>query len=281
MSHAHVDMTLPNLFIIGAAKSGTTSLHAYLSDHPEISMAEPKEPQIFSAAQWEDELGTYVEMLSADAPIRGESSTAYTFYPFIQGIPERIAASCPDARFIYMVRDPVQRMIAHYVQGFAQMTEGRTIATVLREFDQPANQFVAASRYASQLEQWLRHFDRERFLILEQDDLRERRQATMDRVFEFLGVEAIRITHADYELNATADKSRMTPAAARFWFAFAPLTRRLPSRANKALESLMPAESVGRPLLDEGLRTALEDHLRGEAERFRQMTGMAFESWSV
>jgi hypothetical protein len=275
---------LPNLFIIGAAKSGTTSLHRYLDAHPEISMSEPKEPRLFADATWRSQLRDYAAMFSSpDAVVRGESSTRYTQFPIAQGIPQRIVSACPDARFIYMVRDPIDRVVANWLQGYAAMREHRSLPAVLKDLDQPGNPYVAGSRYATQLEQWLRHVDRERVLVLDQDELRRDRTETLLGVLRFLEVEPQVPAGVEAEFNPSNGKQRMTPAAARLWFSLAPLTRRLPEGARRRLAEsrLFPVEKIGKPALDDALRASLTAELRGEADRFRDLTGMSFPSWSV
>lgn len=101
----------PNLVVIGAAKCGTTSLHEYLNAHPQIAMSREKELDFFVAEKnWSRGLDWY-EAQFEDAPIRGESSVSYAAFPEYQGVPERIVRALPDARVIYLVRDPVERVV--------------------------------------------------------------------------------------------------------------------------------------------------------------------------
>ncbi len=275
---------LPNLFVIGAAKSGTTSLHSYLDAHPEISMSQPKEPAVFATAEWRDQLHSYGEMFSSpEATIKGESSTRYTCFPVVQGIPERVASTCPDARFVYVVREPIDRVVANWVEAYASMREHATLARALMDLDQPGNRYVAGSRYATQLEQWLEHFGRERFLVIDQVDLRRHRAPTLLEVLRFLEVSPEVPADTETELNATEAKETMTPSAARLWFTLSPVTRRLPPGVARYLSSsrLFPVEKVGAPALGDALRARLADELRGEASRFRDLTGMRFASWSI
>lgn len=276
-------LVLPNLFIVGAAKCGTTSLHNYLALHPEVSMAEPKEPQLFSSARWKERLPAYADMLDAAAPVRGESSTTYTRWPLIQHVPERVAARCPGAKLIYVVRDPIERIVSDYAQQYAQLRELRTLRGALWDLDQPGNFYVTQSRYATQLERWLEHFPRERVLVLAQEDLREDRVRTVREALEFLEVDPSVPAGVEAEFNTNAEKERLTPAAARLWFTATPLIRRLPRRVERALlrSPLFPVEKVGKPVLDEELRDALAAELRDEAARFRELAGRDFPSWSV
>jgi Sulfotransferase family len=120
-------MALPTFFIIGAPKAGTTSLNFYLEQHPEIQMSEVKEPAFFapplgsatsklglSRVDMIDSLDRYERLFDPTMRVRGEGSTNYAEYPFRQGVPERIKERVPEAKFIYMVRDPVARTVSHY-----------------------------------------------------------------------------------------------------------------------------------------------------------------------
>lgn len=283
MTTTTTKLVLPNFFIIGSPKCGTTSLHNYLADHPEISMSEPKEPRTFSSARWREELGDFAQMLDGSASVRGESSTTYSRWPAIQFVPERIASSCPEAKLVYVVRDPIDRVVAQYSERYSQMQELRSLRGALWDLDQPANYYVAPSRYATQLERWLEHFPSERILVVDQIDLRDDRAKTVREVLEFLEVEPTVPTGVEAEFNTNAEKERMTPAAARLWFSLAPLTRRLPAKAEKTLlrSRLFPVEKVGKPALDADLRAALVTELSDEMRRFRALTGKDFPSWSI
>src|SRR5918996_3904116 len=111
---------LPNLVVIGGLKCGTTSLHHYLNLHPAIHMSRPKELNFFVAElNWS--LGTdwYASHFRADAAVRGESSPHYTNLPRFAGVAERISSVLPDAKLIYMVREPVDRALSNYLHNVA------------------------------------------------------------------------------------------------------------------------------------------------------------------
>lgn len=160
MSSNSSDRYRPNLFIIGAAKSGTTSLHHHLSRHPEILMSEPKEPGFFV-----DELDYYPKdedwylslfAAGADLEYRGESSTHYTKLPTYPGVPGRMASYCERPRLIYLMRDPIDRAISHYWHNTRQNAEFRPPLRAMKENEE----FRAFGEYARQLEPYLEVFDR-------------------------------------------------------------------------------------------------------------------------
>src|SRR5215207_2554839 len=99
---------IPNTFIIGAAKCGTTSLWLYLNQHPQIAFSIEKEPAFFVRDDYLDHLDWY-ESLFEEATVVGEASTLYTTFLVHVDVPARIHGMVPDAKLIYMVRDPVER----------------------------------------------------------------------------------------------------------------------------------------------------------------------------
>src|SRR5213079_2076886 len=152
--HVGVVGSLPNLLIVGAAKSGTTSLHAYLDRHPAIAMSGKKELQLFSGDDWEERLDWYRSQFLVRAPVRGESSPSYSMDPILPHVPERARRVVPRARIIYLVRDPIERLRAHYVEFVAILREKRTFEQAMADYDKPSNVYVMTSRYAHQLECW-------------------------------------------------------------------------------------------------------------------------------
>ena len=270
---------LPNLLVIGAAKAGTTSLHAYLAQHPDISMSEPKELFYFSYEDWRERRGWYERFFRDDAPVRGESCPQYAMHPAFPDVSRRVHSLIPDARLIYLVRDPVERFVAHYVDNIKLTLERRPLDEVLA-LDDRANYFLAASRYATQLERFLQCFDQSRILVLDQRDLLRRRTETMRRVFTFLGVDPDFISPVfTQELNAHAEKRGLNRVG-RWAFS----SDRLPKPLRRALRRHgMPlvTRRVPVPRLTDVQRERLVDRLAPEAQRLRAVTGQSFAGWSV
>lgn len=194
----------PNLFIIGAMKSGTTSLHAYLNSHPQIYMSEFKEPEYFAkesvlsnGEEW------YLDLFATakDALVIGESSTAYTNFPhFLTGVPERIAQFNPEARFIYLMRDPVQRTISDYWHRVCWFGETRDLFTAV----QTDPIYINISNYAMQLEQYFNVFERDRLAIFTFEELTTNTLEVVQKLFAWLGVDATFIPpNLDQRKNVT------------------------------------------------------------------------------
>ena len=162
---------LPNLIVIGAAKCATNSLHSYLDAHPDIRMSTVKEPNFFQDPDHLDRLGHYAEQFVGGAAIAGESSTVYTKYPSVPGVPESMFDLVPRARLIYIVRDPVERALSAFVEAKSHGNEPREVEEAFASLDDAVNSYTAGSKYALQMSRYLLHFGREQLLILDKDEL--------------------------------------------------------------------------------------------------------------
>lgn len=291
---------MPNLFIIGAAKCGTSSLHHYLDLHPEVSMSKVKEPTYFARhdpdiASWAIiDRSEYLGLFEAGTTYRGEASTAYSRAPLVKGVPEAIAAEVPEAKLIYMVGDPIRRiesdirqMLSNRLGQWAFVPEDASVTEIFGDPADPSNRLFAQSRFTYQLEQYLEYFDPKSILVVDRDALRSERRETMSRIFGFLGVDGeFWSDEMMRELNKGRDKRRTGDTYVRI----------AGLKPVKAALSVIPRsarirffgrvrEAVGRrwspPELDESTRRQFEDLLRPEVERLREFTGQEFPGWSI
>ena len=178
---------LPSLIIIGGLKCGTTSIHHYLGLHPEIQMSKPKELNFFvEELNWDLGLDWYASRFDSRFKVRGESSPHYTNLPRFQGVAGRIHEHCPDARLLYMVRDPIKRILSHWVHATGAGYETREMAPTLSD---PGSAYIQRSMYWLQLQPYLELFDRSQIEIVAQEELQAEREATMRKAFAFAGVE--------------------------------------------------------------------------------------------
>jgi Sulfotransferase domain len=273
---------LPNLIVIGAQKCGTSGLHYYLSLHPETSMSKPKELNFFIAERnYERGLDWYRAHFDPRARVRGESSPNYTAYPQHVGVPERMRATVPDAKLLYMVRDPIDRIAAHWVHNFAKRREKGDLRATLMH---PNTSYLARSHYYMQLQQFLRCFPRDQILLVEQEELRSQRHQTLRRVFEFIGVDPD-FSHARFsdERHKTSRKTRATPLAMRLErIGETPRGRAIPVHFWRAVGNLFPFRStIEVPDVREALPPEALRSLREDAERLQELTGRQFATWSI
>lgn len=176
---------LPDFFVIGAQKSGTSTLHRLLQQHPQAFLCDPKEPHYFSDPAVYARGESEYRMLfggAGDALAVGEASTTYSMYPHYSGVVERVAKAVPNPRLIYLVREPIARMRSAYLHALTWGSEIRPIAEALRSDPR----YLLHSSYAFQLEQWLELVPRDRILLLSLDELHADPGNTLARAAAFL-----------------------------------------------------------------------------------------------
>lgn len=208
-------MTLPHFLIIGAMKAGTTTLYRDLLVNPEIYLPAIKEPHNLVSEQVLSPKGKeeYEALFRLARPSQtcGEASTGYTKRPTYSGVPGRARSLIgPDLKVIYLVREPVARIISHHYHSYSSGVFGPDIDREVRE--QPV--LLDYSRYAMQVEPWIETFGSSHVLILVFEEFVAARQSTVRRVSEFLG-----ITPRESLINEEAiyNKSDGKPTRSPFW----------------------------------------------------------------
>jgi len=180
-------------------KSGTTFLSTLLDLHPAIYIARPEEPSYFVAEEqlrtlwpsmwdrgyWRSE-AAYLRLFEpgGDAALLGEASTNYTKLPFATGVAERIAGFAPDARLVYVMRDPVERSISHYWHMVRFNGEHRPMLAAMTADPR----FLAVSHYAMQLAPYAALFGWERLFTLTYEEMTRQTETTIRRLYAWLGV---------------------------------------------------------------------------------------------
>ncbi|MDV7141180.1 sulfotransferase [Tropicimonas sp. TH_r6] len=211
-------MHIPDFFIVGAAKAGTTSLTSQLKACPSLFMTVPKEPEFFAR---DDRFALGPDWYSAlfaearPSQITGESSTIHSLVPHFPNAARRIAEAAPDARIIYMLRHPVarsysmyQEVLKHYQNDSRRGRVNRSFEECLFPEDFPdraprdavfarydahlpdtAGLFLDGSDYTLQATEYLSHFPREaiRFILFE--DYVTARSRYLEEVLAFLGLD--------------------------------------------------------------------------------------------
>lgn len=276
---------LPHFIVIGAMKSGTTTLYRHLDEHPGIDMSRDKETDFFVAEKaWDRGLPWYSDQFAGDAPLRGEASPNYTKARDFAGVPERMAATCPEVRLIYVLRDPVVRAESQYRHGvlIGDLPADLPLDPAFVDSHEYAH-ILDASLYCRQLDAYLAHFDRDAILLLDFDDLVADPQGAMDRVHDHIGAPA-RPLGAAGSTNDSAQLSRVP----------APVLRFAQSRAGRAVAGLVSrgmrdrirgALARGKPRaappFPDDLRARLRADLAADVARLRKTTGQDFAGWSV
>lgn len=198
----------PHFLIVGAEKAGTTSLHDYINQHPEVAESHRKEIQYFSRYFYRS-----YDWYRAHFPLRarltdkicGEASPYYLFHPYAA---ERIHGTLPEVRIIMLLREPVARSVSQYQHEVSKGRERLSIAEAFRAeesrtagelermrsplylpFNHEHFSYKRKSEYCEQVNRYLRVFPREQLLILQSEEFFENSAQVIRQVFDFLGID--------------------------------------------------------------------------------------------
>jgi hypothetical protein len=262
-------MNMPNFLIIGAQKSGTTSLYEYLKQHPQIYMSSLKEPRFFA---FEGEKPTFAgpgdrelykdvvsdledyqalfQGISKEMAI-GEASVVYLYFP---RTPERIRHYIPDVRLIAVLRNPVERAYSAFLHLTRDRKEPlRDFASALQAEDEriqnnwgPIWHYKQIGFYYAQLKRYYDMFEREQIRVYLHEDLSDDPTKMLKEIFEFLGVDNTFVPDVRQRHNVSS-----VPANGR-WYAMYTL-----------LQSQNPVKAVVRPFLPRALRRRLFTQVYG------------------
>ncbi len=205
-------MTLPNFLIVGAAKAGTTSVHAYLRQHPQVYMCPVKETNFFAFEGEElnflggissGYLANFVTNISDyraqfqgvnNETAIGEACPSYLYLPKAV---ERIKYYIPDVKIIVILRDPIERAYSHFLHHL------RDRLVTYTDFEQALKlesqriadnwwwdyHYVQVGLYYQQLKRYFDNFDRQQIKVALYKDLKADSLAFIQDIFEFVGVE--------------------------------------------------------------------------------------------
>jgi len=183
-------MPTPDFLIIGAMKSGTTTLYRDMLRHPGVFMPIDKEPHALCSDSVLTPRGRegYASLFRDARPgqKRGEASTGYTKRPMHERVVDRSIEVCgPDLRLIYIVRDPVERALSHHYHEVA-MGDGPPDFTEAIERNPGIIEF---SRYAWQLEPWIERFGKDNILVLIFEEYVQDRRSGVSAAWRHIGLE--------------------------------------------------------------------------------------------
>ena len=181
---------LPDFLLIGAMKAATSSVSAWLEDHDQVFMVAGQDPNYFNRDEvWAKGPDWYGALFDGARPgqLRGEGTNNYSSGALFPETPTRMAATCPDARLIYMVREPVSRIFSHWVQVRADQGD-RVAADPDTAVRAEPDRFVAPSFYWRQLNRYRAYFPDERIWIGFMEDMQTDPDGFFRGLAEFLEI---------------------------------------------------------------------------------------------
>jgi hypothetical protein len=254
---------LPSFLIIGAAKSGTTTLFGDLGEHRGIFFPVVKEPSDLTTDKVLTAEGraAYARLFAASQPgqLAGEASTVYTARPQFDGAAERARRVLgPDLKLIYLVRDPIDRVLSDHRYS---VQIGKPMAPDINVAIRQTPRLVAMSRYAYQLAPWIEQFGADRIRVVAFERYVDDRAAGVAALFDFLGL----APDPTYALPDARNKTSDVVAARG---ALKTLVRS--DLYRRTVRRLVPqaVRDLGKRLVGRGPRIDIEQGLTAASTRF-------------
>lgn len=274
--------TLPTFLIVGAAKSGTSSLWHYLRAHPDVFVPEEKEIYFFDRDQVFQQGTEWYASLFAEAGGRkaiGEATPTYMSSP--EAV-ERMASIVPEARLVAILRNPVDRAFSHYLHARYYGMERATFAeAVARERAAPEGQewpyYLLFGRYLPQLERLVKHFSREKVLVLLLDDLERDPIRTFKRLANHLGIDDSVIPPNVGEVTNAYREPKMRALTnvlfrPRLW-------QKMPKRIRRPLAQMLTRQGGEYEPMDPDTRAELTDYFAADNAALAEWLGVDLSMW--
>ena len=201
---------MPDFIIIGAMKCATSTLHDQLARQIDIFMTEPKEPYFFSNDEiWAKGLGWYSRLFdnAGHGDLCGESSTHYTKLPTYPHTIKRMRAHIPNAKLIYVIRHPIDRLISHYIHDWSE----KKIKSTIDQAISLHSNLIDYSKYAMQIRPFLESYGPETILLVFFEHLMSEPQTELERITRFIGYSEKPQWHRDEVSNISSQRLRRSP----------------------------------------------------------------------
>ncbi len=283
---------MPNFFVIGAAKCGTTALYHYLKQHPAIYMSPNKEPRFFAMAEGDEDFASrepgavtnledyerLFDGVTSETAV-GEASALYLYRPLVI---ERVRHFVPDARLIALLRNPVERAFSAFVHATAIGWEShRDFEHALQREQQRIPDACALFHYKSmgfyyeQLKQYLDAFGESQIRIYLYEDFRENPLLVCQDIFRFLDVDDtfapdVSTRHNVYRVPKTGMLRLLLSQRRR-----SALKRFLP----RSLRAPLAGALLARPQFPAHVREQLVEEYRDDVLRLQRLIGRDLSSW--
>ena len=264
------------VLIIGAMKCGTTSLYFHLARHPNICPCTSKEPEFFSDNQGRGiNVERYEDLWHFDPNIHRyalEASTGYTKFPSEPHVPEKIYKYGLNPKFIYIVRNPFDRIVSHY--NYMKTRPGFDVKTPLT-----SKHLISVSNYFLQLSQYRKYFPKDSFFILDFDQLKQDPELVFGKTCQFLDLSSDSIPSELGSYNPTPSLSKGELALRRS--IFYKISKFLPTSSKRVARMTLKrlTSPAKKKELSEDEKEFVFEHLHEAMERFQQEYDFDIKKW--
>ena len=274
--------TAPNFLIIGAQKSGTTTLYHAFKQHPEIYLPEVKELNyFFHESKFSKGIEYYKSFFQPTTEKAiGEASPGYICHP---ASPKRIYDALPDIKIILILRNPIDRAYSQYWDNRRQLTETLGFNEAFRRYshykfyEQGNIGYFTRGFYSIYLKRYYDYFPKENVLILKTEDLKTGFNITLQKCYKFL-----RLNNTDFVVD-TSSKNKSFVYSNLFYRTFlnnSQLSKLFPFLIKRLF--LRGRKSIFKyPPIDEKLRKKLVSYYKPFNDELEMITGIDFSSWNA
>ena len=268
--------------IIGAMKCGTTTLFTYLAKHPEIAPCYQKEPNFFASDEnWSKGLAWYESLWDYEPnkhKIALEGSTHYTKYytktPRFPNAAERIAQIKANFKFIYMIRNPIERIESQYTHGLS--AKWFTSQQPIKKGIHP--HLLEVSRYAKQMDEYYKRFPAPNIRLVNFEDLKSNLSNLLTEICQFLEI--------DPTYNFQINSKIYNPTKGKFidgslWHLISPLTKTLPTKLQQSIRRSLGQQVRDNVRLTQEQRDFVLRELREDLLKLQFEYGVDVSRWGI
>jgi len=265
---------LPNFIIIGAMKSGTSSLYQYIATHPNIVRSSMKETDFFTQDGFKKGINWYNQQFSDSGQYAFEASPNYSKRHIFPGVPERMFSILPKIKLIYIVRDPIERITSQYIHNYAHGRESQTLSEILKDTN---NSYIQTSKYFFQIQAFLEYYPENNLLIIESEQLRKDPSKTLNNIFNFLSITP------EYDPNILKELFHESRVKERKSTIEIELCKKInnPYLVKKIQQLSKPLrKKFKKPSLTPKEKEMLSNVLTPDIDSLRTFSGLEFPDWS-
>jgi hypothetical protein len=284
-----------DFFIIGAPKSGTTSLYHYLDEHPQVEMSTQKEPDYFSdvAIQKQglyygnnriDTVEKYYSLFNVEGMnvIFGEASVSYLFY---KNVASDIKKYNVNAKIIIMLRNPIDRAFSHYLMDYRLGLVSDSFEEIIYKtsVNKKAHlyyqQYIQISEYAKQIARYHKEFDADKIMLIDYEDFKKDVGKIVKSVYNFLGINEEYRSETNKKHNTfTMPKNRLIRFIYSFVFIRNILTFLFPDSLVKSIRLALFKQNK-KPKLSDDTREYLKHFFKDDIMEVSQLLHKDFSKW--
>lgn len=306
-------LSKPNLFIVGTAKAGTTSLYSYLEKHPDVFMSPIKEPHYFSKdircknfTQQEcmnacfdikkylakdklekkhiafvDNLEDYFQLFreAKNEKIIGEISTGYLYSKIAA---QEIFKVNPDAKILIVLRDPVQRVYSHWKMNIASGRESvktSIVDAINNDYHSKdkgyckSHLYIELGQYFEQIKRYTELFPKENIQILYFEDLTKATDSFMDKVYTFLDINSLKNNYEKENVSVALKYSWLKQLNSKI-----KISRLIPKNLKNVLKQLLGTTKFPK-LSYEEQNLIYSQYFKEDIENIERLFSIDLSSW--